>query len=70
MAKQITNLSSDGMVFGQTVSDKIGFFGATAVVKYATTLSAGQMSSSAATITTVQAIITALAAYGMYTIGG
>lgn len=70
MAKQVTNLASDGYIIGQTVSDKIGFFGTSPVVKYATVLSAGQMASSAATITTVQAIISALAAYGLYSTGG
>ncbi len=30
MAKYLTNLASDGTVIGQTVSDKVGFFGTTA----------------------------------------
>ncbi|MGZ3317256.1 MAG: hypothetical protein ACXU95_08115 [Isosphaeraceae bacterium] len=63
MAHNLTNLSSDGALVGQTVSDKIGFWGVSPVTQ--SSLSAGQMSSSAATITTVQALISILGTYGL-----
>jgi hypothetical protein len=68
MAHQLTNLPSDGTVIGQTVTDKIGFFGVTPVVRSA--ISAGQMASSAATITTVQALISLLGTIGILTANG
>lgn len=68
MAHQLTNAPSDGTDFGQTVTDKIGFFGVSPVVRSA--ISAGQMSSSAATITTVQALISILGTLGLVTAQG
>ncbi len=67
MAKQLTNLGSDGTVFGQNATDKIGFFGATAVVKANVSASA---SSSATTITQLNLLISALGTYGLITAGG
>lgn len=64
MAKQLTNLSSDGMVFGQSVSDKIGFYGLTTAIAQQT-LSAGVATSSATTITSLNQVISALGALGL-----
>ena len=33
MAKQLTNAGSDGTVYGQSATEKLGFFGTTAVVR-------------------------------------
>lgn len=63
MAHQLTNAPSDGSIVGQSVSDKVGFWGVTPVVQSA--LSSQQMTSSAATITTVQALISILGTYGI-----
>ena len=64
MPKQLTNLSSDGLVIGQTVSDKIGFYGlSTAIAQQ--TISAGVATSSATTITSLNQVISALGAVGL-----
>lgn len=64
MPKQLTNLSSDGLIIGQTVSDKIGFYGlSTAIVQ--PTLSAGVATSSATTITSLNQVISTLGSLGL-----
>lgn len=68
MAHQLTNNPSDGTMVGQSVSDKVGFWGVSPVIQSA--ISAGQMSSSAATITTVQALISILGVYGIVKANG
>jgi hypothetical protein len=55
MAKQLTNLASDGYQLGQTVSDKVGFWGTTAVVQPA----ASAQAAVTATVTTTTPVITA-----------
>lgn len=64
MPKQITNLASDGTVLGQSVSDKIGFYGlTTAIVQQ--TISSGVPTNSATTITSLQSVISALGNLGL-----
>jgi hypothetical protein len=55
MAKQLTNLASDGYQLGQTVSDKVGFWGVTAIVQP----SASAQAAVTATVTTTTPVITA-----------
>ena len=66
-AKFVNNFASDGAVFGNTVSDKIGFFGVSPIVRPAVSASA---SSSATTITQLNLLITALGNLGLITPGG
>ena len=66
-AKFVTNVASDGSVFGFSVSDKIGFFGKTPIVQPAVSASA---SSSATTITQLNLLITALGNLGLIAAGG
>lgn len=63
MAKYLTNLGSDGTVIGQTVSEKIGFYGATPTAQI--TVSSGVATSSATTITSLLALISALGSVGI-----
>ena len=65
MAINVSNFASDGTVLGQTVSDKIGFYGATAVVRQ--TVSSGVATSSATTISQLNTLISALGTVGMIT---
>ena len=70
MPKVLTNLASDGTQIGQTVSDKLGFFGVTPVVRPSVSASA---SSSATTITQLNLLISALGhsgGLGLITAGG
>ncbi len=66
MPKVLSNLPSDGTQFGQTASDKLGFFGVTPIVRPAVSASA---SSSATTITQLNLLITALGNLGLITPG-
>ena len=66
-AKFVNNFASDGAILGNTVSDKIGFFGVSPIVRPAVSASA---SSSATTITQLNLLITALGNLGLITPGG
>ncbi|HEX7971884.1 MAG TPA: hypothetical protein VF501_06660 [Thiobacillus sp.] len=57
MAKQLSNLPTEGYILGQNATDKLGFFGTTAVVR--PTVSANA-SSSATTIAQLNVLISAL----------
>ncbi len=66
-SKYVTNNASDGAIFGFNATDKLGFFGATAIVRPSVSASA---SSSATTITQLNLLITALGNLGLVTAGG
>jgi hypothetical protein len=66
-AKYVSNFASDGAIYGHTVSDKIGFFGVTPIVRPSVSASA---TSSATTITQLNVLITALGNLGLITAGG
>jgi hypothetical protein len=55
MAKFFSNFASDGHILGQTLSDKIGFWGVTAIVQP----SASGQAAVTATVTTATPTITA-----------
>lgn len=65
MAINLSNNASDGTVLGNNVTDKIGFYGATAIVR--ATVSSGVATNSATTITSLQAVISALGNLGLIT---
>ena len=65
-AKFVTNVASDGSIYGFNATDKIGFFGVTPIVRPAVSASA---SSSATTITQLNLLITALGNLGLITPG-
>lgn len=65
MAINLSNNASDGTVLGNSATDKIGFYGATAIVR--ATVSSGVATSSATTITSLQAVISALGNLGLIT---
>ena len=65
MALYLTNQPSDGTILGANTTDKIGFYGATAVVRQ--TVSSGVATSSATTITQLNALISALGTVGIIT---
>lgn len=62
MAHQLSNLPSDGTIIGQTITDKIGFFGTTAVVRPSISSTA---SSSALAAGAVLAVLSALGPLGL-----
>lgn len=62
MAHQLSNMPSDGTVYGQNVTDKIAFFGATAVVRPSISATA---SSSALAAGAVLAVLSALGPAGL-----
>jgi len=61
-AKNVTDLNSDGWIFGQSSTDKIGFYGATPVVRPATIADA---TDAATAITKCNAVIAALKTLGL-----
>jgi hypothetical protein len=63
-AKFVSNFASDGAVLGHTVSDKLGFFGVTPIVRPTVSASA---TNSATTITQLNLLITALGNLGLIT---
>ncbi len=65
-AKYVTNVASDGSIYGFNATDKIGFFGVTPIVRPAVSASS---SSSATTITQLNLLITALGNLGLITPG-
>jgi hypothetical protein len=65
MAHQLSNAPSDGTIYGQTVSDKIGFWGTTAVVRPSVSASA---TNSAGSIVAILAVISALGTMGLLTL--
>lgn len=67
MAKQLTNLGSDGTTFGQNATDKISFFGKSATVQVNVSANA---TSSATAITQLNLLISALGGYGLIVAGG
>ncbi len=62
MATQVSNGDPSGTVVGQSATDKLGFFGATPVVRPATIADA---TDAATAITRVNAVIAALEALGL-----
>jgi hypothetical protein len=63
-AKYVTNVASDGSIYGFNATDKIGFFGVTPIVR--PTVSANA-TSSATSIAQLNAVITALGNLGLIT---
>ena len=69
MPKFLSNLASDGTVYGQTVSDKIGFFGVTPVVR--PSVSATALTASAVgTALLLSALGSGTGGLGLITAGG
>ncbi len=71
MAKQLTNQGSDGTIMGQTATEKLGFFGTTAVVR---PLVSAAASSSAVNAANFAILVSALGhgagGLGLITAGG
>lgn len=60
MATYIGDGNPDGVIFGQSATEKIGFFGATPVVQQAVGTTASDLATAITAITEIQTKLTAL----------
>lgn len=65
MPLNLSNNASDGTVMGQSATDKIGFYGSSAVTRQ--TVSSGVATNSATTISQLNTLISALGTVGIIT---